>query len=115
MSDSNAVKIDIGLGGMFDFCLPNNDRGDSLSGNEVHTHRNDDDGAAEIPDPVENFCKAVRANRFNEAKPIPGRLLEKRAGSVAHRVEQLGNWRLEYDASNRLIRAREVDEGEKLK
>jgi len=108
MSDNNGVKIDVNLGGLFDFCLPNNDRGDSLSGNEVHTYKNEDDGAAEIPDPVGQLVAKYASERFDSPKPIPGRALEKRAGTVAHRVEQLGTWRLEYDELNKLIRAREI-------
>ena len=109
---STKPVIDLGLAGLFDFCLPDHDRGDSLSGNEINTYKADrDDGAAEIPCPVEAFCKKVTANRFGTtpAESPSGRVLEKRAGSVAHRVEQLGKWQLEYDASNRLIRAREIE------
>lgn len=36
-----------------------------LSGNETQAYKVDgDDGAAEIPDPVESFCNAVAQNRF---------------------------------------------------
>jgi hypothetical protein len=112
MSDSNAVKIDIGLGGLFDFCLPDNAEGDSLSGNEIHAYKADgDDGASEVFCPVSDFCRKLSENRLNTTPAVStsGRLFEKRAKATAHRTEQIGNWRLEYDASNKLIRAREIE------
>jgi hypothetical protein len=109
MSERNgAVKIDLALGGMFDFCLPDHNEGDSLTGNEVRKIVGEDTGEAEIPDPTSQLFAKYALDRFDEPASSPGRALEKRASAVAHRVEQIGNWRLEYDASNKLIRAREL-------
>jgi|SRR5580704_19016995 hypothetical protein len=111
MAERNPVKIDMGLSGLFDFCLPDHNEGDSLTGNEVRKIVGEDTGEAEIPDPTSQLFAKYALNRFDEPTPAdsPGRVLEKRASAVAHRVEQLGNWRLEYDASNKLIRARELE------
>jgi hypothetical protein len=108
MSTSNAVKIDLALGGLFDFCLPDHNEGDSLRGNEVRKIVGEDTGEAEIPDPTSALFSKYAQNRFETTPDSPDRVLEKRASAVAHRVEQIGNWRLEYDASNKLIRAREI-------
>ena len=102
------VKIDIGLGGLFDFCLPGYDEGGSLSGNEVHAYKVDgDDGASEVFDPVADFVRKASLDRFDAPTPADSPLA-KRAKAVAARVERIGTWELQYDASNKLIRAREI-------
>lgn len=73
MSERNGtVKIDIGLAGLFDFCLSGHDEGGSLSGNEVHRYKADgDDGAAEIPDPTAILFAKYASDRFEKSTGTP--------------------------------------------
>jgi hypothetical protein len=89
-----------------------------LSGNEVNTYKVDgDDGAAEIPDPVENFCKAVTANRFNttpEGAPLRKRWENNdpfvQAISKARRMRKDGKVMKLFDANGVLLAEKEVAE-----
>ncbi len=85
--------------------------GDSLSGNEINTYKADgDDGAAEIPDPVEAFCKAVTANRFGttpEGAPLKKRWADNDsfvlAIQKAARMRKEGTVMKLFDAAGNLL------------
>ena len=67
---SNTVKIDLALGGLFDFCLPDHNEGDSLTGNEVRKIVGEDTGESEVFDPVGAAFAKAALDRFDA--PTPG-------------------------------------------
>ena len=100
MSERNGTaKIDMGLGSLFDFCLPDHDRGDSLSGDEIHAYKADnDDGASEVFCPVTDFLRKCNENRFDTSKsagtfdstwnePIGAAVVEKKAKVARYEVK----------------------------
>jgi hypothetical protein len=117
MSSRDAVKIDWRVSPWFDFCLPDHNEGDSLTGNEVDTYKVNDTGESQVFDPCEALWKATAANRLGTTPE--GSKLEKRwkdndpfvaAIQKAARMRKDGNTMRLYDAAGNLLAEKEVSE-----
>jgi hypothetical protein len=78
-----------------------------LTGDEIDIYKVNDTGESMVADPVADFVRKASLDRFDAPTPADSPLA-KRAKAVAARVERIGTWELQYDASNKLIRAREI-------
>ena len=117
MSNRDGVKIDMCLGSLFDFCLPDHDGG--LRGDECRKTFDSDPDYADIPNPAVELFRKFAAERFEKPvgnhsdntwdEPLGTRVVEKKAKVASYEVktDAMGD-RVSYgyDARGELIAVR---------